>query len=287
MTFEFIDIAQGSPEWLELRKSKIGASEAPIIMGVSPWMTAYQLWEQKNDLRPPTADNAYMRRGRELEKHALEKFNKLTGLNLYPRVAVHNELQFMLSSYDGCDDYGDVIVEIKCPGPEDHNTALLGMVPDKYIPQIQHQIALVRPKRSFYFSFNEKEDALIETDPNALYIDEMLVKEKEFFDCMTTFTPPKLTDADYIQREDDEWKALAQQYLLLSTSLNNLEKEEKAVKEKLITLAGKSNARGAGLLLSKIMRKGSVDYTAIPELKGLNLESYRKKPSEYWTIRKN
>ena len=29
----FIDIEQGSPEWHELRKTKIGASMAPIIMG--------------------------------------------------------------------------------------------------------------------------------------------------------------------------------------------------------------------------------------------------------------
>ena len=38
---------QGTSEWLENRKNHIGASDAPVVMGVSPWDTPYKLWENK------------------------------------------------------------------------------------------------------------------------------------------------------------------------------------------------------------------------------------------------
>jgi predicted phage-related endonuclease len=41
---------QQTPEWLEFRKNKIGASDAPIIMETSPWKTPYQLWLEKLSL---------------------------------------------------------------------------------------------------------------------------------------------------------------------------------------------------------------------------------------------
>ena len=38
---------QKSEEWLDWRKKGIGSSDAPIIMGVSPWKTPFELWEEK------------------------------------------------------------------------------------------------------------------------------------------------------------------------------------------------------------------------------------------------
>ena len=39
-----IELTQNTPEWLEFRRKKIGASDAPIILEVSTWKTPYQLW---------------------------------------------------------------------------------------------------------------------------------------------------------------------------------------------------------------------------------------------------
>lgn len=289
MSFQFIEVDQGSPQWHELRKTKIGASDAPIIKKVSPWQTPFGLWEYKMNLREGQTDNARMKRGRDLEAAALAKFCQRTGLSLRPRVVLSTEHEFVMASFDGCDEYGEVIVEIKCPSPDgnDHQSALLGITPEKYIPQVQHQLIPTKPKRSFYYSFDGEDGPIIETEPDANYIKELLVDESKFYECMTTFTPPALTDADFLTREDEEWKQIAEQYLLISHSLSDLEKQEKNLKAKLIELAGKSNVKGAGLSLSKVVRKGTVDYSSIPELKGLNLEPFRKGHSEYWTIRKS
>ena len=41
-------------------------------------------------------------------------------------------------------------------------------------------------------------------------------------------------------------------------------------------------AKGFGLTLSEVERKGNVDYKVVPELEGVDLEPYRKKSSKYW-----
>ncbi len=54
-------LIQHSNEWLELRKNKIGASDAPIIMKVSPWKTPYRLWEEKLGLTECVSNQAMKR----------------------------------------------------------------------------------------------------------------------------------------------------------------------------------------------------------------------------------
>ena len=42
-----VQLTQGSPEWLEYRRSRRNASETAAVMGLSPWNTPYQLWLEK------------------------------------------------------------------------------------------------------------------------------------------------------------------------------------------------------------------------------------------------
>jgi YqaJ-like viral recombinase domain len=60
-------------QWLALRKSTIGASEAACLFGIHPYLTAYELWAIKSGLiqTDPTETPA-MRRGRLLEDDALQ-----------------------------------------------------------------------------------------------------------------------------------------------------------------------------------------------------------------------
>ena len=61
-----IDLVQGSPEWHSYRKNKLGASYAGIILGISPYMTPFQLWEQILGLSAQQEEHSGMIRGREL-----------------------------------------------------------------------------------------------------------------------------------------------------------------------------------------------------------------------------
>lgn len=276
-------LTQNSIEWLEFRKTKVGASDAPIIMEISPWKTPYQLWEEKLGIRETFTTGA-MQRGTNMEEEARQAFEQETGIAMFPMVKIHPENDWMIASLDGIDIEEKHIVEIKCPGKEDHFTAVNNMVPDKYYPQLQHQLAVTYLEKAYYFSYTRSGTALVVVERDDKFISKMIKKEKEFYDCMMEFVPPKLIDRDFIQRDDLEWQEISSLYLDVQNQLKFLEEQEKLMKDRLISLAGRSNARGSGIKLSKVVRKGAVDYQMVPELKGINLEKYRKPAIETWRI---
>ena len=42
-----VRMLQGSPEWHEHRRKYRNASETAVVLKLSPWLTPYQLWQQK------------------------------------------------------------------------------------------------------------------------------------------------------------------------------------------------------------------------------------------------
>lgn len=272
-----------TPEWEMMRKDKIGASDAPVIMGVSPYATPYQLWQKKLGLVEETQTFA-MARGHELEPKAREEAEKLTGLLFQPQVKFHNEHPWMMATLDGIDLDEKTILEIKCPGAEDHGKALQGQIPDKYFPQLQHQLEVCEIEKGFYFSFDGKAGVLLEFYRDDKYIKKLISIEKEFYLCMQDMNPPALTERDYQTIESPEWGKLASQWREINSQLSALEKEEKRLREGLISLCGSQNSAGAGVKVARFLRKGLVDYGKVPQLQGIDLEKYRKKPVECWKI---
>ncbi len=59
---------QNTPEWLEYRKTKIGASDAPILMNCSPWSSPYDLWMEKKGMKAPKKMTPAMQRGIDLRR---------------------------------------------------------------------------------------------------------------------------------------------------------------------------------------------------------------------------
>lgn len=276
------DIKQGSDEWLALRKTKITATDAAVIMGISPWKSITQLYYEKMPGFLPTKPNEWMRRGTELEPIARDLFNAKTEMTfkMIPKVAIRDWAMASLDGISVC----NVILEIKCPGPKDHSLALQGKIPEYYYPQLQHQMYVCDSQKNYYFSFDGVDGVIVEIKRDDEYIEKMVKQEIKFYECMKNKTPPDPSENDFIERDDDLWKQCAMRWKYLSQSIKTLEKEEDEIRSQLIFLAGDFNAKGAGISLCKINRKGNIDYTKIPELKGLNLETYRKPESVNWRI---
>lgn len=275
---------QGSAEWLAMRKDKIMASDAPVIDGVSPYATPYKLWEQKLGLATIEPQSFAMRRGLALEDQARQELEKKTGLFFLPQVVFHKEIKWMGCSLDGIDPEGRHIAEIKCPNKEDHSIALSGRVPEKYIPQLQHQMEVCQVDMSYYFSFDGKEGVLVIIYRDDNYIKKLIKKEENFWECLQSLEPPELIERDFIVKTDQSWCEAASEWNLISRQLKELEAKEKAAKESLVAMSSNQNCIGAGVKLSRVLRKGNVDYSAIPELKSLDLENYRKKSSVYYKL---
>lgn len=185
-----VRLKQRSKEWIDWRRNKVMASDAPIIMGHSPFKTINKLYDEKvKCYEQPVTE--WMQRGIDLEKIALKEFEKETELVMFPSVGVHEEIDWLAASFDGMTIEGDAIVEIKCPGKKDHSEAILGMIPDKYKAQLQHQLLVSGLDMAYYYSFDGEKGHIIEVLRDQEFIEIMLEKEKAFWHCLQTFTPPE------------------------------------------------------------------------------------------------
>ena len=280
------ELKQNTPEWIAMRKSKIGASDASIILGINPWKTARQLWEEKLDIVPQPPMTFAMLRGHELEPLAREFFMVTTGKEAMPSVCFHPDYTWMMASLDGVNHDEQFILEIKCGGQRLHDQARIGVIPEYYICQMQHQMAVTGYKRGFYLSYFEGEGIIIPVDRNDTFIEDTLIPSlKEFWECLSNLIEPPLQDGDYQKIESYEWAVAANDYKNICEQIRQLTLIQDDIKANLLSMAGDKNSVGAGLKVIKTRRKGVIDYNAIPEIRDVNIENYRKKGSEYWTIR--
>ncbi len=76
MALEKIKIKHGSPAWLEFRKQGIGGSDAAAILGLNPYKTNVQVWEEKTGLRVPDdiSDKPNVKYGKEAEELLIKLF---------------------------------------------------------------------------------------------------------------------------------------------------------------------------------------------------------------------
>lgn len=82
------------------------------------------------------------------------------------------------------------------------------------------------------------------------------------------------------------WMSLAERYNELQSNRKRIELEEKRVKEEMISLQNNQPFQSGRYALDMVVRKGSVNYKDIPELKGIDLESYRGEEVTSWVFKK-
>lgn len=172
---------QGTTAWLAWRRGGIGASDAPAIMGVSPWMDLETLWLDKTGRRRGGFSNHAMRRGQRLEPEARALYTRITRVSVEPVCLEHGAHPWMRGSLDGISADGSVVLEVKCPGATDHAVARRGGVPAKYVPQLQHLLAVSGARVCHYWSYRDGEGTLIEVAPDPDYIRGLVERERDFW----------------------------------------------------------------------------------------------------------
>jgi putative phage-type endonuclease len=251
-------------------------------MGESPWKTPYELWREKLGLNEPKKNNTAMQRGIDLEGQARDQFIEEMGIIVKPAVFKLEGTPFSCS-LDGVSEDRKTIVEIKCPGKEDHDVALNGDIPRKYWAQLQHQMYVMDVQSAYYFSYTAYGFAIVEVKRDDEYIEHMIEEHYKFWDCVTSLESPELTDRDFEDRAADlTWQFWVAQWEQLQKDKRQIDDREELIRKKMIELSGGRNCRGAGLRMTQFTRRGAVDYVRIPELQNVDLEKYRKSPVTSW-----
>jgi putative phage-type endonuclease len=90
----------GTPEE---RRTGIGGSDAAAALGLSPWVTPYNLWELKRGLAPPPEENEPMLWGTLLEDVIRREYARRAGVEARPvkEMIRHPQHAFMFAHLDG------------------------------------------------------------------------------------------------------------------------------------------------------------------------------------------
>jgi putative phage-type endonuclease len=142
-----LDMAQGTREWLELRRGLRMASETPAVLGLSPYSSALaNLRKQKQG--GSVFVNRAMQKGTAQEPVARAAYAKLHG-RMEAAMFVDGDYG---CSLDGISDDGETLLEIKTPyrgrAHERWRLAAAGNATPYDHAQIQHQLMACRAKRA-------------------------------------------------------------------------------------------------------------------------------------------
>jgi putative phage-type endonuclease len=271
-------LQQNTPEWHRWRMQGIGASDAPVVMGDAPFRTRRFLWSVKTGLARESAVGPAARRGRALEQVARSAYERHAGIPMEPLCMVHDRLEWMRASLDGLSFDGSTALEIKCPWRgRDLDALRAGRIPTHYHAQVQHQLEVSGAEELHYWSFDGKAGTLVRVRPDREYVARLLDAEAAFWlRVLEKRWPDDGSELDL--SADPKWRRAALRYREVRLRLESAAFEEHQLRA---TLAGMATARrtyGCGVEVLKSSRKGAVDYSAVPELRGVNLEPYRKPP---------
>jgi putative phage-type endonuclease len=271
-----VRVTQGSLEWHEHRRRYRNASETPVVLGVSPWKTPYQLWQEKLGLVQP-AVTAAMVHGGELEPAARAAYEGRTGFVMQPLVLLDGEYS---ASLDGVTIGGDRIVEIKCPY-KGQSSALWqaveggGHLPKHYQLQVQHQLMVSGAEIADVFIFDGSDGILVEVLPDPTAWPRIHEGWDTFAEYVATKAAPPLCDRDKRVREDAEWLSAAAHYLDIKLAAEQAQEALTEAKERLVALATHTSETGGRVTVTRFWKAGVIEYKRIPQLQGVDLEQYR------------
>ena len=262
---------------------------AASILGVG-FKTPLQLFEDIMEDRETEVNDA-MRRGTMMEPIAREWLNQKYQSNLQPVVVQHPDSShdWHISSLDGLwkrPDGSYFACEIKHPGKIDHEKALDGQIPEKYIPQCFHILEdLPGVDRILYLSYREESQVEIWLERNEHEMDMQFAQELSFYEKLLSCTPPEPTEKDWVEFLDYDLVSQAHLYGCIQDQIEELQAKSASIKEQLLQgTSFSSRAKIGQLKLQKVIRKGAIEYTKIDALKGIDMEQYRKNPIVSWRV---
>lgn len=138
-------------EWLQNRMKGIGGSDAGAIMGVNPYMSALDLYNDKTGITPPKdlSDNEAVHFGNVLEDVVAQEYTRRTGVKVRRRNAqfAHAKYPWMLANIDRDVVGASKLLECKTAGAyfkkDEWGEAGSDKVPMHYYIQCAHYMCVM------------------------------------------------------------------------------------------------------------------------------------------------
>lgn len=275
-----VDIVQGSQEWHAERLKRVTGSQLSSILGINPYVSEHEMWLEKKGRGKPWVDNPAAAHGRKMEPELRRQYEERMGEAYAPTVELIDE--WGLSSTDGVNKDRTRVLEIKTCGKDVFAKAQNGVIPDYYVSQGAMSLLAISTAKEVEFMFSWKAEVCYVTlHRDDLYIEKVAAIAKDWYDrYLVGDEEPPLSDRDYLDLSGDlAFNCAAAEARIIYKEYKQLEKEWKAVKQKLLDSTDGGSARGCGVTITQSTRKGSIDTDRLAEDHGIDLEKYRKPPT--------
>lgn len=140
-------------EWLALRKTGIGGSDAGTVCGLNPYSSPMKLFHDKTSKETEELDNEAVRQGHDLEEYVAQRFTEATGLKVRRSNYMYRSVKnpFMIADVDRLIVGEDAGLECKTASAYNADKWKDGDIPLHYIMQCYHYMA-VTGKRTWYIA---------------------------------------------------------------------------------------------------------------------------------------
>jgi putative phage-type endonuclease len=276
-----IDISQHTDAWFQWRSEGVTASEIPIILGLSPYKTPWQLWAEKIG-RINSVDiskNPNVQRGVRLEDKARQLAEARYGESLLPICGECVEWNILRASFDGVNAMLEPF-EFKAPSDNVWNDIQVKGTQSEtyklYEAQVHAQCVVANSSSGrliFYKADGQDVDLPVTLTQERRA--EIIFAAKAFWNHVVTRTPPALDPLRdwYIPSNGNDrfkwdsyaesWRAQQHRIKVLKDELTVLETEQKVIQKGMTTLMGPfMQADLGGVKVTRFVKKGNVDYVA-------------------------
>lgn len=140
-------------QWLALRKTGIGGSDAGTVCGLNPYSSPMKLFHDKTSEETEELDNEAVRQGHDLEEYVAQRFAEATGLKVRRSNYMYRSVEhpFMIADVDRLIVGEDAGLECKTASAYNADKWKDGDIPLHYIMQCCHYMA-VTGKRTWYIA---------------------------------------------------------------------------------------------------------------------------------------
>lgn len=153
-------IIQGSEQWLARRATTRNASEAPALMGASPYKTRADLLREKATGIAPEHDAATLARfarGHEVEPALVAFVENIIGESLYP-ITGESDDGYLSASFDGVNLLETIICEVKQMNAAKMDSVRAGGIPEQDYWQVVQQFAVCDTAETCYYAVGDGTD---------------------------------------------------------------------------------------------------------------------------------
>lgn len=140
-------------DWLKLRKTGIGGSDAGAVCGLNPFSSPMKVFYDKNSEEIQEQDSEAIRQGHDLEQYVAQRFTEATGLKVRCSNYMYRSVEhpFMIADVDRLVIGEDAGLECKTASAYNADKWKDGDIPLHYVMQCYHYMA-VTGKRTWYIA---------------------------------------------------------------------------------------------------------------------------------------